>query len=179
MPGAPGRDPANHAAHGMHGCKFVLAARFLGQVIFPRLNPHSPWFQMLLLSQEYLALRQVPKELAEKIRFQCIYKWKNTVFDEQRLLKVHFIPLLPSPSYLCSHYKSPIFGVSHARVYLGTIDGPSLSFYDRSMIQEFNPKMKRLVVDIIVGEVPARIPLIAGFNNDDFKTVSGAASCIR
>jgi len=45
--------------------------------------------------QEYLELRQVPKELADKIRLQCVHKWKHTIFDEEQLLQVKLFRLPP------------------------------------------------------------------------------------
>jgi hypothetical protein len=63
-------------------------------VVFQR-NPCPPVFSDVPSPQEYLTLRQVPKELANKIRFQCIHKWKHTVFDEEQLMKVKLFPRLP------------------------------------------------------------------------------------
>ena len=67
----------------------------------------------VLQLQEYLELRQIPAEMAHRIRRQCIHKWKNTVFDEEGLLK------------------------------------------------EFNPKMKRKIVDFIKGDIASKVPLIS------------------
>jgi len=69
--------------------------------------------QKVLQLQEYLELRQIPGDMAQRVRRQCIHKWKNTVFDEEGLLK------------------------------------------------EFNPKMKRKIVDFIKGDVVSKVPLIA------------------
>ncbi len=69
--------------------------------------------QKVLQLQEYLELRQIPSDMAQRVRRQCIHKWKNTVFDEEGLLK------------------------------------------------EFNPKMKRKIVDFIKGDVVSKVPLIA------------------
>jgi hypothetical protein len=43
-------------------------------------------------------------------------------------------------------------------------------------VQEFNPKMKKIVVDWNIGPFPVRkIPLISNSANEDFRTVSRAA----
>jgi hypothetical protein len=46
--------------------------------------------------QEYIALRKIPKSMADQLRRQCMHRWKRTVFDEERYmhpnwgLELHF-----------------------------------------------------------------------------------------
>jgi len=52
----------------------------------------------------------------------------------------------------------------------------SLSFLKHFIVQEFNPKMKKIIVDFNIGPFPVRkIPLISNSTNEDFQTVSRAA----
>ena len=43
--------------------------------------------------QEYIALRKIPKQLADQVRRQCMHLWKNTVFEEDKVLN-EFTPQL-------------------------------------------------------------------------------------
>lgn len=36
--------------------------------------------------QEYIALRKIPKQLADQVRRQCMHLWKRTVFEEDKVL---------------------------------------------------------------------------------------------
>jgi hypothetical protein len=42
--------------------------------------------EYMRLLQEYLMIRKIPKYLADKVRRQCVHRWKRSVFDEEDLL---------------------------------------------------------------------------------------------
>jgi hypothetical protein len=66
--------------------------------------------------------------------------------------------------------------MSHTCVLMSKTERSSFSFLERLIVQEFNPKMKKIVVDWNIGPFPVRkIPLISNSANEDFRTVSRAA----
>ena len=66
--------------------------------------------------------------------------------------------------------------ISHTCVLMSKTERFSFSFLERLIVQEFNPKMKKIVVDWNIGPFPVRkIPLISNSANEDFRTVSRAA----
>jgi hypothetical protein len=64
----------------------------------------------------------------------------------------------------------------HTCVLMSKSERSSLSFLKHFIVQEFNPKMKKIIVDFNIGPFPVRkIPLISNSTNEDFQTVSRVA----